>query len=232
MKDTVAYRKTVRMAALVFIILEALLFPMIQNTSFSVSGVPAYSSIVLVAIFALISIKGEPEGHLIRLGIAFTLVADYFLVLSNDSELEGVIVFTVVQICYFVYLFVREERPALRAANVCSRVLFSAILVIVAFSVLGENTDALSIASVIYYGNLVANVIFAFALGREERLFAIGLLLFAMCDLCIGLETLSGSYLNSSTLDFFYGDHLNLPWVFYQPSQTLIALHLGSKINS
>ena len=232
MTDAINYRNFVRISTLVFVLLEVLLFPLIQCTPFSVSTFPAYFAIILVAIFALISIKGERDGHLIRLGIAFTLVADYFLVLSRDSELEGVIAFIVVQVCYFAYLFVREKRIVVRIINVCSRVLLSAILVIVAIAVLGKSTDALSIVSVIYYGNLVANVIFAFMLGKEERLFAIGLLLFSMCDLCIGFETLFSSYFDSSALDFFYGDHLNLPWVFYQPSQTLIALHLGRKINA
>ena len=32
--------------------------------------------------------------------------------------------------------------------------------------------------------------------------------------------------LSKPILDFFYGAHLSLPWVFYQPSQTLIALSM------
>lgn len=229
-KNVVDYQMVVKISAIVFIILEALLFPIIQFTPWRVSAVASYSAIILAAVFALISMKGERGGHLIRLGIAFTLVADCFLVLLDDSELQGVIAFIAVQICYFVYLVLREGRMSVKLANLSSRVLLSAVLVVLAFIVLGKDTDALSIVSVIYYGNLVTNVIFAFLLGREERLFAIGLLLFSMCDLCIGLETLFTSYLDSDALDFFYGKYLNLPWVFYQPSQMLIALHLGEKI--
>ena len=158
-------------------------------------------------------------------------MADYFLVLKDDAQLEGVIAFIAVQLCYFAYLFVREERRKVRVANALARVLLSLVLVIACYLVIGESTDALSIVSVVYYANLVANIIFAFTLGKEARLFAVGLVLFAMCDLCIGLDVLFDSYLKSSDLDIFYGRYFNLPWVFYQPSQTLIALYLGRKIS-
>ena len=83
----------------------------------------------------------------------------------------------------------------------------------------------------IYYGNLVANAVFAFLLGRRDRIFAIGLVLFGMCDIWIGLEVLFSSYLDSNLMDFVYNANYNLPWVFYQPSQTLIALNLLGKVN-
>ena len=224
--DTLNYKRITRLSAIVFVALELVLFPLIQLTPARVSEVACYLAIVFVALFAAVTSGGEKEGHLIRLGIIFTLVADYFLVLADDAQLEGVIAFIAVQLCYFAYLFKREERTKVRVVNAASRIVLSILLVIAAFVVLGEDTDALAIASVLYYGNLVANAVFAFALGKEERIFAVGLVLFGMCDLCIGLEVLCSSYLESSVMDFMYGANLNLPWVFYQPSQTLIGLRL------
>lgn len=231
MKTTLNYEKCVRISALVFVILEVIYFPLIQLTPGDVSAFWSYIAIATVALFALVSIKGEPDGHLIRLGILFTLVADYFLVLADDAQLEGVIAFVAVQMCYFAYLFIREKRKKIRVLNAASRAVLSAVLVAAAFIVLGEDTDPLAVVSVLYYGNLVANAVFAFVLGREERIFAIGLVLFAMCDLCIGLEVLCSSYLDSSVMDFAYGAYLNLPWVFYQPSQVLIGLRLLPKVD-
>ena len=229
-KNKIDYSIAVKCSAIALVVFEALLFPIIQLTPWHVSKIASYTAIALVAIFTLITVRGENKDHLIRIGIAFTLVADYFLVLSNDADLEGVIAFIAVQMCYFAYLFTKERGRAVRITNACSRVLLVAFLVIAAIIILGTDVDALSIVSVIYYANLVANVLFAFLLGREERLFAIGLLLFSMCDLCIGLETLFDSYLDSKALDFFYGKYLNLPWIFYQPSQTLIALHTAKDV--
>ena len=215
-------------SALVFILLQIVLFPLIQFTSASVSNIASYIAIVLVAILAFLTLRRESLCHPIRIGILFTLVADYFLVL-NDKLLCGVLAFTVVQLAYFAYLWMVDKRTGVRRANAISRAALSLVLVAVTFAVLGSNTDALAIASVIYYANLLVNVIFAFLLGNRDRMFAIGLVLFAMCDLCIGLEVLFSSYLDSSALAFFYGARINLPWIFYQPSQALIALHLYKK---
>lgn len=215
---------------ILFVLFEMLIFPQIQFTPGDVSAVWSYVSIILCVIMAFIFFDSGRVDHLIRAGLVCTLVADYFLVLDGDKLLHGVIAFTFVQAAYFVYLYLREEKKALRMANVISRTVVSLCLVIVAFIVLGEGTDALAIVSVLYYANLVINTVFAFTQGKRERIFAIGLLLFCMCDLCIGLEVLFSTYLGSDALDFFYGAHLNLPWVFYQPSQTLIALTMWYKI--
>lgn len=221
--------KNGKILAVLFILFEAILFPLIQLTPVDVSIISSYLAIILVVLFALFVCKSKGAGHFVRLGLIFTLIADYFLVICEDAQLQGVLFFIVVQLAYFIYLFMREERTAVRRANTIIRTSLSLVLIVAAFAVLGEDTDALAIASVIYYGNLVVNMIFAFILGREERIFAIGLVLFAMCDLCIGLEVLFSSYLNIDASSIFYGDHLNLPWVFYQPSQVMIALGLYFK---
>ena len=231
MTRSLDYRKITRIAAAVLIALEMALFPMIHLGRDSADVVGCYLAIVLVALFALVTLWGERDGHFIRLGIGFTLVADYFLVIADNSELDGVISFIAVQACYFAYTLVRETRTKVRYVNIASRIFIVVGLTITAFLVLGEDTDALAIASVIYYGNLVANAVFVFLLGKRDRIFAIGLVLFGMCDIWIGLEVLFSSYLDSNLMDFVYNANYNLPWVFYQPSQTLIALNLLGKVN-
>jgi hypothetical protein len=228
------FKKFIFIAAIVFITLEVALFPLIHLGRGGVDVSACYLAIVLVALFALLTLPDATDKrlHLIRLGIAFTLVADYFLVLADDSELEGVLAFIVVQIFYAVYLFVREERRRVKNISLAVRGALMLGLVVVAFIVLGEDTDPLAIASVIYYGNLVISCVFAFLLGRRERIFAIGLLLFAMCDIWIGLEVLFSSYLDSNLMNFVYNANYNLPWVFYQPSQVMIGLSLIDKAKS
>jgi uncharacterized membrane protein YhhN len=212
--------------AFLFVAFEIAVFPLIQFTPGDVSAVWSYIAIVLVGVMALLTFRRGALDNLIRVGILFTLIADYFLVLDGEKQLHGVLAFICVQAMYFSYLFTKEKRASVRKINLLSRIFVSLALVFATFIVLGKDTDALAIASVLYYSNLVLNAVFAFALGREERIFAIGLVLFAMCDLCIGLEVLFNSYLNSDALGFFYGANINLPWIFYQPSQVLIALNL------
>lgn len=232
MPQDLNYRKFVKVSAVLFVALEIILFPMIQIPPADISAAASYVAISLVALFAAVIFRGEQDGHFIRLGILFTLFADFFLVLLDDRLLEGVLCFIVVQGCYFIYLLVREDRTFVRRLNVYSRIALSLILVIATFLVLGMDTDALAVASVIYYGNLILNMVFAFLRFREEKLFAIGLALFAMCDLCIGLDVLFSSYLNSDVLSAIFSfPYMNVSWVFYQPSQVLIGLRLAQKAN-
>ena len=225
-------RNCIKILSLIFILIEVALFPLIQLLPADGSAFFSYVAIVCVALFALLTVRGEKDGHFIRLGILFTLFADYFLVISYDAELEGVLFFICAQLSYFAYLFAVENRGRVRFFNITTRVALSAVLVFVAFIVLGNDTDALAVASVIYYGNLLVNIVFAFLRYREEKLFAIGLVLFAMCDLCIGLDVLFGAYLKLDISgSIFYSAYHNLPWVFYQPSQVFIGLRLAEKID-
>ena len=181
---------------------------------------------------AFITARREWRSYLIRLGLLFTLVADYFLVVDSEMLLEGVIAFTLAQAAYFAYLLTVEHRVRVRNANVVSRVAISIVLVLAAILVLGASVDALAIASVIYYSNLVINAVFAFVADRRERTLAIALVLFAMCDLSIGLGVLFDTYLRSDALDFIFNSGFNLAWIFYQPSQVLIALRTYQKMKT
>ena len=69
------YKNTVKISAWIFVILEIILFPLIQIPPADISAVSSYMAIVLVAVFALVTWRGERDGHLIRLGILFILEA-------------------------------------------------------------------------------------------------------------------------------------------------------------
>ena len=207
-----------------FVIIEVLLFPLIHFSPGGTSRIYAYAAIAAIALYALVMAFLGSGAQFIRLGIFLTLEADYFLVLKGKN-LEGVVTFILVQLSYFVYLLSVEKRERIRIANIVLRVALSFLSVCIAFLVLGNNADTLATVSAIYYVNLLANMLFALLLGRRERIFAIGLALFAMCDLCIGIEVLLSYYFDVD-VSAFYGLGINLPWLFYQPSQILIVLHL------
>ena len=210
----------------VFVVAQIAIFPLIHFTPWPVSAFWSYTAIILVVIMAFLTASGDRRGDLIRLGLIFTLVADYFLVVDGDKLLEGVVAFIFTQAAHFAYLISVEHRRSVRIASIVSRVAAPLVLIAAAFAVLGDSTDALAIASVIYYSWLIINAVFAFLRGRSELTLAIALVLFAMCDLCIGLQVLFDTYLSSDALDRLFSTGLNLSWVFYQPSQVLIALRL------
>ena len=103
------------------------------------------------------------------------------------------------------------------------------IAIVITIIVLKEKTDALSLISLFYYANLIMNIVFAFMQTKKSTIFAIGLLLFAMCDFFIGLSVMADSYLQLSAENLLYKLNdldFNFAWLFYVPSQACIALSL------
>ncbi len=94
---------------------------------------------------------------------------------------------------------------------------------------LGDATDPLSLVSLFYYANLLVNIVVAFIQMKRSPLFAIGLLLFLMCDTVIGLNVMAELYIPSFSESGLYAvlnPEFNLAWAFYVPSQTIITLSL------
>ena len=113
-------------------------------------------------------------------------------------------------------------------------VMLSAAVLIVTAAVLKQRTDALALVSMLYYANLILNVVFAFADFRKHALLSIGLLLFLFCDTVIGLSMLDG-YLaipQDALIYRFIHPGFDLAWACYLPSQVLITLSLLDKRKS
>ena len=94
--------------------------------------------------------------------------------------------------------------------------------------VLGANTDALAVVSMLYYSILVVNVIFAAMRSRSNPLLAVGLVLFLCCDTVIGLGMVD-NYLRIPSDALMYRvihPGFDLAWACYLPSQVLITLSL------
>ena len=95
-------------------------------------------------------------------------------------------------------------------------------------AVLQASTDALALVSMVYYVNLILNLLFSFLQFRKQPLLSVGFLLFLLCDTVIGLNMLD-AYLPISRESLLYAvidPGFNLAWAFYLPSQTLLAISL------
>ena len=137
------------------------------------------------------------------------------------------IFFSITQICYFIRIYLSQNDRKIRIIHLIVRILLVVIALIATIIVLKENTDLLSLISLFYYANLLVNVVFSFITNKKSLLFSIGLACFAMCDLFIGFSVLNDSYieLKEGTLLYFLANPgFNIAWIFYVPSQTLIAL--------
>lgn len=232
-------------SAVIFVAAESLIFYLIHISNFSSEISLRYLSIQIAALFALIfmmerttlsAVEGKSiksalspkDGILIFLAMLFTLGADYHLVASAEmNRMAGMIFFIGTQLCIFLHLFLREKDKRVRKIHLALRLSLVAILILAAFIVLGDKTDALAIISLVYYANLLTSMIFAPRDSRGGKLLCMGLVFFALCDINVGLAVLHdlyGGFAEGSFLYLLTHSGVDLAWIFYIPSQTIIPL--------
>jgi len=140
--------------------------------------------------------------------MTFTVLADFFLILF-DARIIGQLLFCVTHACYIA----RARRGGERQR------IITALLIAAPVFFLFDVTVALSAA---YACLFVQSLYLNFKCGHENRrLILTGLTLFLLCDVNVLLFNLPG-YVNfpASAAKTAYC----LIWVFYLPSQLLIAL--------
>lgn len=203
----------------IFVSAEAFLYVhlLCTNQSWSMFG-----SIVLCFLFAFF--HRSKENRFLLIGLVFTIAADACLVLCHPQQrLLGMVFFLVVQCAYAVHL------QAQRRSNrfLLSRLGLTLAATIIALLILGEKADALALISLVYYANMIVSILEGFSQFSINKLFPIGLVLFLLCDTVIGLQVAAEGYLSisaDSLLPQFLYPGFNLAWLFYLPSQVLIAL--------
>ena len=211
----------------IFLLAEAILYWFILTAGGMTVVVCSYAAIVLCFLYALIHIKkGKP---LFVAALAFTLGADYFLVImSPQQQLGGMIFFLFVQGFYAWQL----HRTYDKRWPLYLRLGLTITAAAVAFFVLGENADLLAVVSVCYYANLICNILTACLQYSKYKLATIGFILFLLCDTVIGLQVASTGYLPiepGSWLHSIIFPPFHLSWFFYLPSQVLLAISSSKK---
>lgn len=220
-----------KITAVLFVVLQLSLAPFVHLAKGRANLLVSFISVCSCLLFAVFLMKGkDARKRFIAVALAFTVGADYGLVLLIASEAEAsMYLFNIAQICYFLYLYLEEESRRERIIHLVARGTVLIVAVTAAFVILGEGADELSVISLIYYGNLLCNCAVAFFLYKKMPAFAIGLLLFVFCDLFVGFGNLS-LYFDIERDSLLYSlmyPEVNMAWVFYLPSQSLIALHVA-----
>ena len=182
-----------------------------------------YFGIILCACFAAYSTScGKKYAITVLCALIFTLISDYFLLVKDDNYELGVCSFIVAQSLYFARIYL--EKKKFPTVSLSIRLLvFTVGIVIIYVSGLAE---FLTIAAVLYACMLTGNVIESYTdikLGVYRILFAVGLTLFACCDICVMLYNLN-SFIDVSISQKTLNTIVNSAWVFYLPSQILISL--------
>ena len=170
-----------------------------------------YGGILLCLVFSLLcALRGG--DRLVPIALALTAGADWFLLVRNDCYALGVVLFLCVQTVYFL----RLRRAGARSAYFLrSGTALGAGLAVYAFNM----ASPLNLLAALYFSQLLSNTALAWTLGgRPWRLFALGLTLFVGCDACVGLFNAL-----SPASPLYPAVSVGM-WLFYLPSQVLIAL--------
>lgn len=162
-----------------------------------------YSGVVLCFLFSLYTNK-----RIQSLALFFTVVADLFLLVLNNYYEIGIISFIFVQIIY-IYFQGNINNPYFNRFLIIRCLLFGAGCLTLIFM---KNFSFLNVLVMFYFSNLFSN--FLQSLTGNNVLFSIGLGLFVCCDICVGFYNLNVCTSLTS----------KLMWIFYLPSQVLIAL--------
>lgn len=212
----------------IFILIELVLTVLVQLISGVSNTVVSFLAIVIAFLFPLLFIKKSYSYIYTQIGLLCTVFADLFLVVITPVyKIPAMIFFSITQICYFLKILYNQKILKIRLLHIITRSITIIIAIVITIIVLKDKTDFLSIISIFYYANLIINIIFSFMTNQKSIIFSIGLILFACCDLLIGMSVLNDSYIKipeNSLLHLLVNTGFNLAWLFYVPSQTLISI--------
>ncbi len=172
-----------------------------------------FTAIALVAFAGLFAGK-TPDGRLTTAALLLTVCADVFLLLWNRWYAVGVALFFAVQVLYTLRLTQAEKRGRALVLRAVPAGLAAAVAA--PYGLL----TALPAAYIVWFAiNLAAGLRqAAVRRGRKDILFAVGLLLFFCCDLCVGAHNLPPEVLPV----WLPGFAAVAMWAFYLPGQILI----------
>ena len=165
-----------------------------------------YIAVLLCLLFSLLCARRGGDV-LVFLALALTAAADLFLLVADRGYAFGVLLFLGVQSLYRIRLRLAGAPPCLLLRTVLPLLLGMLLFAL-------DLAAPLSLLAALYFSQLLINVILARA---RPGLFPLGLTLLLCCDLCVGL-------VNTPLFPALNGLAQLGMWLFYLPSQVLMAL--------
>lgn len=198
-----------------FLVIESVLYAAFLladlRQAYAVGTALKYLSILLCLWLVILRALQGGEWSMAA-ALALTAVADGLLLVSQRQYGLGIFIFLCVQGIYAVRI--GRETPY--------TLIVRTGLVLIVWRILWRMglATGVNLLAGLYFPQLVCNAVLALGLKeRWGRQFALGLLLFVGCDVCVGLWNLSGWIPERVIQAAGFG-----MWVFYLPSQVCIAL--------
>lgn len=183
-----------------------------------VGDILKYCSIVLCFLLAILNSKqasSEKDALIVVVALAFTLLSDTLILLFQKNT-AGVICFCFVHLCY-IYRY--KPNWIVKAATVSILLFF--LLIVMRIFMQNQFLSFENIFAVLYAFLFVLDFVsFSKADKGSIKIYFVwvGLILFLLCDINVAM-------FNILPKDgILYAMATNLMWVFYLPSQVLLAL--------
>lgn len=185
-----------------------------------------YIVVISCFLFSLVYfiIKRNSNTLIFVIAFLFTILADTNLLILDDNYELGVLAFIIVQFAYFWYILKNMYTKDNYGYLIAIRLITIVIGVIA--SLIVQIDKLLVCLVIIYISNLVINLIISIIPRKRNLLFSLGLFLFLLCDICVGCYNI-GDIIDISNTSLFYkiaNLPFNIAWLFYHPSQVLLAI--------
>jgi hypothetical protein len=221
-----------------FVILESILYFSFLfldsiNKISAASTILKFSSITVCLIFVFITYRRNSEKNTLFMLVilCFTVFADIFLLFTRRFEI-GILSFIVVQLLY-------SFKIKKICKDGCKKYMIEVLVVAITWNVIilvlkskGVLTPTIVIASsyfIIFTTNLIKCWILVIKDKKRdiyEISFALGLLLFYLCDINVGLNNLNGMGIQMPKLMEVLARNAGiLIWFFYLPSQVVLSIN-------
>ncbi|MGN1060338.1 MAG: lysoplasmalogenase family protein [Candidatus Coproplasma sp.] len=216
---------------LAFIAIEAVIYVVFNVLAATGAPDPIYLKYagVLLCLAVLLTVIFMPDSSrdnaVMLAALFFTAISDLFILVLDKYYEIGLVTFIIVQSLYLYRLYADRLKKIYITLAVRLAVMSA---LIITFAAIGK-INLLVAECAIYITMLVGNVIDAFIVCKKSvknLLFAIGLLLFLGCDICVGLHNF-GSVLNIALPSWLISFAAFAIWAFYLPSQVLITLSVN-----
>ncbi len=221
--------KTIVLAA--FVLVETVIYIVYNILSANQPKDPIelkYAGILLcLAVSTVMVYFNRDADSVIAVGaMVFTAISDLFILVLDDYFEIGLATFIVAHSLYMYRLYYGRVKKIW--ITIAVRAVVAAILIGVCGGLFGVNLLIVEagIYIVLLFGNCVESLIMCNR-GLKNVLFAIGLMLFLGCDICVGFK--HGSMVGVELSEKVYNFVVYMIWVFYLPSQVLITCALTRK---
>lgn len=236
-------KPVIKSKRMLFIILQIILYAVFLTLDFMgrsirLSNYIKFCMIIVCFCYVLFSRKSMDKGILfcLRAALFFTVISDLFILIL-DYYIYGVSTFIIVQQLYDIRLLlirskIKDTTKLFFAylLHLFIKIGVASVICILLFAS-GVTLDALLIITTFYFVSLLYNVWMSVITARLNPrchgniLYAVGMILFLLCDINVGLFNLTGYIALSPTVcDIIETVSGMLMWTFYAPSQALIAI--------